>query len=135
MEPAINLEVVDLTPRFLTFYDAAQATGTDADERWRLWQEHYGFAAVPPTPDGQALARRLLDDAWTAYPDIVGQIRAGAAGLAPAPEPILRSVARILDCRQDVTVRLVVFVGALEGNAFSTMNAGLPIRSCALSSR
>ena len=127
MEPAINLEVVDLTPRFLAFYEAAQAVEPDADVRWRLWQEHYGFAAVPPTPDGQALARRLLDEAWPAYPGVLAQVRAGASGLVPAPEPILRSVARLLDCRQDVTVRLVVFVGALEGNAFSTMNAGVPV--------
>jgi hypothetical protein len=74
MEPAINLEVVDLTPRFLAFYEAAQAVDTDADVRWRLWQEHYGFAAVPPTPDGQALARRLLDEAWTAYPGVPAQL-------------------------------------------------------------
>lgn len=49
MEPTVTLDVEDLTPRFLAFYEAVQAEGADADRRWQLWQEHYGFAAVPPT--------------------------------------------------------------------------------------
>ncbi len=125
----VTLNVDDLTPRFLAFYEAAQAEYADADRRWQLWQEHDGFAAVPPTPEGQALARRLLDQAWPHYPGVLDRIKAGAPGMVPAPEPILREVARLLGCDRLLTVRLVVFVGALEGNAFSAVKDGVPIVS------
>jgi len=113
----VELEVVDLTPRFLDFYEAAAGERAGPERRWQLWQERYGFAAVPPTPEGRELARRLLDQAWDRYPEVMDRIRAGAAGLQPAPLPVLERVAALLDCPA-VAVRLVVFVGFLEGNAF-----------------
>ncbi|MDP9471723.1 MAG: hypothetical protein M3Q71_13845 [Chloroflexota bacterium] len=127
MVATVTLNVDDLTPRFLAFYEAAQAEDADADRRWQLWQEHDGFAAVPPTPEGQALARRLLDQAWPHYPAVLDWIKAGAPGMGPAPEPILREVARLFGCDRPLAVRLVVFVGALEGNAFGTVKDGVPV--------
>lgn len=50
-----------LQPRFLDFHAAAQ--GLDTDARWTAWQDRYGFGAVPPGPEGEAVARRLLDAA------------------------------------------------------------------------
>lgn len=121
----VTLEVVDLTPRFLDFYSAAAAERADPERRWQLWQERYGFAAVPPTPEGRALARRLLDGAWDRYPEVMDRIRAGAAGLEPAPLPVLERVAALLGC-PEIAVRLVVFVGALDGNAFGYGHEGRP---------
>jgi hypothetical protein len=118
----VELEVVDLTPRFLAFYEAAAGDRAGPE---RCWQEGYGFAAVPPTPQGRELARRLLDQAWDRYPEVMDRIRAGAAGLQPAPLPVLERVAALLDCPA-VAVRLVVFVGFLEGNAFGYGHEGRP---------
>ena len=48
--PAVSpVEVVDLTPRFLAFYDSATVLHADTGERWNLWRSLYHFAAVPPT--------------------------------------------------------------------------------------
>jgi hypothetical protein len=55
-----TLEVVDMTPRFIDFYQAAAAA--DRETRWALWNEKYGFAAVPPTPEG------MKQPAWSAKP-------------------------------------------------------------------
>ncbi|MBE3591321.1 MAG: hypothetical protein IMW98_11025 [Firmicutes bacterium] len=126
-----DLELVDLTPRFLDFYDAARAERAGPERRWQLWQERYGFAAVPPTPEGQELARRLLDEAWDRYPLVMDRIRAGAAGLQPAPLPVLERVAALLGCPA-VAVRLVVFAGFLAGNACGYVDAGRPTCGCLL---
>src|SRR5260370_33252092 len=48
-----SIEVVDLTPRFLKFYETAIAEKASPEPRWQLWQQLYGFAAVPPTPGGK----------------------------------------------------------------------------------
>lgn len=120
-----RLEVIDLSPRFLHFYEKALAENADPDRRWELWREHYGFAAVPPTPEGQAIARALLDQAWDRYAAILDLVWAGESGLAPRPEPVLAQVARRLRCSQGV-VRLVAFVGGFEGNAFSMRREGIP---------
>jgi len=121
----VELEIVDLTPRFLDFYVAAREQRAGPELRWQLWQERYGFAAVPPTPDGRELARRLLEEAWDRYPEVIDRIRAGAAGLQPAPLPVLQRVIALLRCPA-VAVRLVVFVGFLEGNAFGYGHEGRP---------
>jgi hypothetical protein len=114
---AVRLEIVDRTPRFLTFYDAAVAEGAGPQRRWELWKEHYDYAALPPVPQRDSLARALLDDAWPRYPGAMERIRAGAAGMRPDPEAALRSVASLLRA-DSLTVRLVAYVGALENNAF-----------------
>jgi len=42
----------------------------------------YHFAAVPPTPEGDKMARDLLDRAWDRYPSVLEQIRLGARAAA-----------------------------------------------------
>ena len=88
-----RLEVVDLGPRFLQFHEKAAAENADPERRWQLWREHYGFAAVPPTPEGEGIARRLLDQAWERYPEILDALPVAASQLAPAPELVLAEVA------------------------------------------
>jgi hypothetical protein len=123
--PAVS--VVDLTPRFLAFYDSATAAHLDPDARWALWKRLDGFAAVPPTPFGDSLARRLLDSAWSRYPAALPRIRQGPAGLGISPAAGLRRVIALLGCGRQTKVRLVVFVGGFEENAFAfTSSDGLP---------
>lgn len=103
----------------MTFYDSATAQSLDADARWELWRRQYGFAATPPTPFGDSLARRLLDSAWSRYPAARPKIRQGAAGLGVFPDSALRRVVALLGCGDTVRVRLTVFVGGFEANAFA----------------
>jgi hypothetical protein len=111
--------VVDMTPKFLAFYDSATARHVDADARWELWRRLYNFAAVPPTPFGREMARRLLDSAWARYPAALPRIRQGLAGLGVSPDSILNHVTALLGCGDTVGVGLRVFVGGFEGNAFA----------------
>jgi hypothetical protein len=116
---ASRLTVVDMTPKFLAFYDSAIARHADADARWELWQRLYNVAAVPPTPFGREMARRLLDSAWARYPAALPRIRRGLAGLGIVPESILHRVTELLGCGDTVRVGLRLFVGGFEGNAFA----------------
>ncbi len=125
--PAITIDVQDLTPKFLEFYNAAQAEHADPDRRWALWKQLYGFAAVPPTPEGDRMARSLLDAAWPKYPAALPQIREGLAALHPSPEETLQAVAATLHADQPVHIKLIAYVGALENNAFTMSDKGLPI--------
>ena len=140
--PAVSpVEVVDLTPRFLAFYDSATVLHADADERWNLWRSLYHFAAVPPTPFGDSLARRLLDSSWARYASALPVIRRGAVGLGISADTALQRVVGILQCGDTVRVRLTVFVGGFEANAFAfgvrdgkaniaiPVEAGIPSRS------
>lgn len=118
--PAVTLDVLDLTPKFLAFYDAAQKEHAAGDQRWELWKKMYGFAAVPPTPEGQAIARKLLDAAWSRYPAALGRIRQGPAAIVPKPQDALDQVATLLGADVPIHVKLLVYVGGFEGNAFTS---------------
>lgn len=117
--PQVSITVKDLTPKFLAFYRAATAANPDPDARFELWKRDYGFAAVPPTPEGDAISRRLLDKAWPDYPPLIARIEQGAAGIEPAPEATLRRVAALLRPDAPVHITLIAYVGAMEGNAFT----------------
>jgi hypothetical protein len=109
-EPLIDVKIHDLTPKFLTFYDDATREQAAPDQRWMLWKRDYDFAAVPPTPAGQTMARKMLDDAWPRYPAALDRIRTGAAGMKPV-DPI--------------KIAVVVYVGAFENNAFTAAQDGM----------
>jgi hypothetical protein len=113
-----RVEIVDLTGRFLVFYDSATTRHADPDLRWQLWRRLYNFAAVPPTPFGDSLARQLLDSAWTKYPAALATIERGPAGLGISPDSGLERVLGLLKCGDSVKLRVTVFVGGFEGNAF-----------------
>lgn len=115
----LKVEIADITPRFLAFYEAARGA-PDANARFALWSEHYGFAAVPPGPRGEELSRRLLDRGWPRYAAAMPLIRRGAALFGNEPIETLRAVARILEAEGPVTVRLTAYVGAFDDNAFSS---------------
>lgn len=121
--PQATLTVQDLTPKFLGFYHEARAPGVTPDARFALWKQRYDFAAVPPTPDGERMARQLLDEAWPRYPSVLARIERGAAGMAPAPADTLDRVVAVLEPDRPVQVKLLAYVGALEGNAFTAAGA------------
>jgi hypothetical protein len=122
---AVELQIRDLSPKFLRFYEAVE-TAADVSEAQR-W-------AVPPTEDGMRIARELLDEAWTRYPTALGRIRAGAAGMQPAPQKMLEDVARLLHLDRPLKVELLAYVGGFEDNAFTFAQDGevtvaLPLES------
>jgi hypothetical protein len=120
-----TLHVVDLSPRFLDFYQAA--AGKDPETRWQLWNEKYGFAAVPPTPEGMQLARKLLDDAWPHYADALPVIRKGVAAMEPRPEAVLAKVAGLLGLEGPFEMQVTAYVGAFDGNAFTAAQGHKPM--------
>lgn len=119
-EPELTVKIVDRTPKFMAFWKAAQARpDLDADARFKLWDELDGFAAVPPTPEGKAMKRALFDKAWPTYTKTIDRIAAGAAGMDPAPEPMLRRVAAVLQVARPVDVQVLVYAGMDDHNAFT----------------
>jgi hypothetical protein len=120
----ITVTVKDLTPKFLAFYQAAEKERATPERRWELWKTLYGFAAVPPTPEGSAIARNLLDKAWLRYPAALTQIRAGASEMTPRPDRILLSVSNLLRPEKPGSVRLLVYVGGFEDSAFTFAHDG-----------
>lgn len=121
--PSVDLHIKDLTPKFLQFYGQARQEHAEEAQRWKLWKKLVDFAAVPPTPEGDQMARKMLDSAWSRYPSIVPQIKEGAAGIHPAPSTIVNSVAALMQADVPIRVNLVVFVGAFENNAFTAPGA------------
>lgn len=119
------IEVVDLCPQFLDFYQAA--VGTDPTTRWRLWGEKYGFAAVPPTPQGKELAHKMLDAAWPRYAKILPLVHHGAASVEPKPQDVLRKVAQLLALDRPYSMQVTVYVGEFDDNAFSFKQDGRPV--------
>lgn len=119
------VQVMDLTPKFLNFYRAANARRLSEDQRFALWKKDYGFAAVPPTADGDRIARQLLDKAWPRYPKAQPLIERGAAGLEPSPKATLTKVEALLKPTKPVRLKLIVYVGAFEGNAFTVGKDGV----------
>jgi len=115
-----TLDIADRVGKFQTFYGEATAKPIDADARFALWQKDYGYAAVPPGPDGDAMARKLLDAAWDKYPTLVPKL---PALLKEASDDGNEAFARINDLFKTgdtpIHTRLVLYVGQFDNNAYS----------------
>lgn len=125
----LSIDIIDITPGFLQFYDSAIIEKADPQRRWQLWQELYGFAAVPPGEEGQKMARTLLDSAWLKYPKFIERISKGASVLQPSPLFILRDVVTLLNidtAKHPIKIIITVFVGGFEKNAFAYSRNGVP---------
>ena len=123
-DPPVTLKIVDFSPKFLKFYEKAKSENLQPDARWALWKKMVNFAAVPPTDAGQQLAREMLDNAWSRYPDAMEQISAGAPGMLPRPEDSLKSIVKLLKPVEKSEVTLITFVGAFDNNAFTSAGSG-----------
>lgn len=130
--PIIQLNPRDLTPRFLQFYDSASRQNLSADGRFALWKKLYGFAATPPTAEGDSIARSLLDGAWPRYADYISSIRHGSALVLPQARRIGEEVAHLLKPDSTITITLLTYVGGFEGNAFTTAQNGNIITAMAV---
>src|SRR5690606_31931676 len=82
---AVRLWQLDMTERFLHFYERASRPGTSMDERWRLWRKMGRFAPVPTTPDGMKRAREMFEAVWPRYGQSLDAIAAGGAAVREAP--------------------------------------------------
>ena len=121
-----QITIWNLVPRFLAFYRLASAA--PPEQRWPLWQEHYGFAAVPPGEEGARPAQTLLERAWDRYPQAIPALEVFTPD-ADAASRYLAEVRAALGCRQPLSVTLLFFVGGFEGNAFAapTQDGGAAI--------
>ena len=108
-------DLLDLTPKFRTFF--ALAEHADPETRWQLWQQHYAFAAVPPTPGGQGIARRLLDAAWEKYAELPTDLRPEVTRLQRQAQEAEQVLEELFETATP-DYRLVTYVGGFEGNAF-----------------
>lgn len=120
----VHIQVLDITPRFLSFYKEAVKQHASEQVRWDLWKKIYHFAAVPPTPQGDSIARELLDNAWPRYASVIGLIQKGASAIAPVARAQVDKIAALLRPDTSINVRLLVYVGGFEGNAFTTAQNG-----------
>lgn len=115
-----ELEISDRLPKFEAFYaEATQAK--DEQTRWALWKKDYGIAAVPPTPEGEALARKQLDAAWSRYPALIPSLPSKATAASTAGRELFDRVNALFATSQvPIHTRLVLFVGQFDGNEFTT---------------
>lgn len=112
-----KIEIINYVPKFLKFYKLASKENIDSENRWNLWKEHYNFAAIPPGPDGQKLARELLDNAWEKYPEKLSYLEKFKPNLNDV-EKYLKEIKSLFDCKDMINVIVIYFVGGFENNPF-----------------
>lgn len=114
------LDIDDRVGKFQTFYADATAKPVAPDARFALWQKEDGLAAVPPGPDGDAMARRLLDAAWDRYPALVPTLPSLTKTAEDAARMSFDRINDLLDTR-DVAIhsRVILYVGQFDDNAFT----------------
>jgi hypothetical protein len=114
------LDIDNRVGKFQTFYASATAETLNPDLRFKLWEKVDGLAAVPPGPEGDTMARQLLDSAWTRYPALMPKL--------PALETNAESIARKMFLRDNeilgtamdpIHTRLILYVGQFDNNAFT----------------
>ncbi|MDZ5710706.1 DUF2268 domain-containing putative Zn-dependent protease [Jeotgalibacillus haloalkalitolerans] len=112
-----QIEVLNLVPKFLNFYDKANQPDINADERFKLWKEHYNFAAIPPGEEGQKMAREMLDHAFTQYAKHVPVLKEWNPDTSKL-ERTLIDIKDIMGYHQPVNLTVIYFVGGFENNPF-----------------
>ena len=114
------LDIDNRVGKFETFYAHATAKPMDADARFKLWQTEDGLAAVPPGPDGDAMARKLLDDAWSKYPALMPKLDGLEKGAEETAREMFAKDNEILGTANDpIHTRLILYVGQFDNNAFT----------------
>lgn len=118
--PAVTLRIKNDIPKFERFYREASKPGITEEQRWKLWQKDYGMAAVPPTPEGEKLARKQLDAAWPRYAALIPHLPQLTAQAVTAARIAAQRIGAQLDPNgKPVSIALVLYVGQFDNNAFS----------------
>ncbi|MGE7600460.1 DUF2268 domain-containing putative Zn-dependent protease [Lysinibacillus fusiformis] len=112
-----NIELINLIPKFLDFYERANLEWLDDEERWKIWKKHYNFAAVPPGDEGQKIAKSLFYGAWEKYKKNINYIKNWKENLTKV-ENCLKEVKTLLGYDKPINLVLIYFVGGFENNAF-----------------
>ncbi len=123
--PAHTLEIVDKVPAFEQFYKKATAHPLSPDARWDMWQKDYGIAAVPPGPDGQKMARKLLDGAWDKYPALLPALAVLNKTAHSFAKDDFEKVNALLKTQgTPIKTKLVLYVGQFDDNAYTVPPMG-----------
>ena len=64
-----DMEVINIVPTFLKYYSLARLA--EKSERYSLWKKHYNFSAIPPGEQGEQVAKKMLQEAWHKYEQVV----------------------------------------------------------------
>jgi len=115
-----TLDVVDRIPKFENFYHEAAVPHLSEADRWALWKKDYGIASVPPTPEGDALARKQLDDVFPRYATLMPQLDADETKAEATGRDLFARINKLY-ATGDVPIHsaLVLFVGQFDGNEFT----------------
>lgn len=114
------LDIDNRVGKFETFYADATVKPAAPDARFALWQTEDGLAAVPPGPDGDAMARQLLDAAWDRYPALVPTLPSLTKTAEDAARVSFDRVNELLDAKETpIHSRVVLYVGQFDNNAFT----------------
>jgi hypothetical protein len=114
------LDIDSRSDRFLVFYRHATSLPMDADARFALWKVDDGLAAVPPGPEGDAMARKLLDGAWDRYPALIERL--------PVLHEEAERTASVMFVKDNdllgtggipIRARVVLYVGQFDDNAYT----------------
>lgn len=112
-----TIEIRNLKHKFLDFYYEAKERNADVDEAYAIWKAKYGFAAIPPTEEGEKEGRRLFELAYPQYEAYIPKIEA----FSPSEDhllKILNQVRQLLDYQGHIQLMVIFFVGFFEKNAF-----------------
>lgn len=112
-----SIEIINLAPKFLGFFQKANGVDIDSNERWSLWEKHYNFAAVPPGDEGRRMARALLEKAWNKYEDHLQSIQNWEPNQEKV-ERFLSEVISLLGYEKSINFVVIYFVGFFEKNPF-----------------
>jgi hypothetical protein len=113
----VNIEIVNLVPKFLAFYEKSISANGDMDLIFELWEEHYNFAALPPVVERREMARTMLEEAWYQYESVIPRLEA----FQPDEQALynsMKELKQLLGCDEDISIAVLYYVGAFEGNAF-----------------
>lgn len=123
-----NIQIVSLIDKFLDFYDSSESI-TDFKEKFKIWEEKYGFAAVPPGDNRQETVYKLFTENYSKYKKSLGKIKK----FKPNEEKvnkILNEIKTLLAFEGCLDFVIIYFVGFFENNAFVAPYDGGKLALC-----
>lgn len=125
---ADRIQLISLVDRFLSFYEETRQV-TSLESQYAIWQDKYGFAAVPPGKEGEAIAFSFFQKAYPDYAAALPHLTSFVPNLELVQE-ILAQVKALLGYEGDMEFSVLYFVGFFENNAFVTSTADGSLALC-----